>query len=118
MMKAGYRASPTEVEPLEWMVATPATLAYAVDVVEDLEVGNLACAYYDGPTPMLKKKTQCHKVQAWMTTGYKAVLTTWEPQEWMVQSAVNSDNAIDVTEELQPGSWACSDYTAPVGVLR
>jgi hypothetical protein len=53
-----------------------------------------------------------------MMAGYRAVLTDTNPQEWMVETATNFENAIDVAEDLQVGVMACADSSVAPTVLR
>jgi hypothetical protein len=117
-MDVGFRAALTETAPKEWMASTPATEYNAVDVMEFLQPGSYACADYSGPVSQLRVKApECARVQAYMTLGYRAVIDELT-NEWMVETAINFANAIDVMEELQPGNWACSDYSMPVPQLK
>jgi hypothetical protein len=52
-MKRGYRAVLTTT--MEWMVETATTANMAIEVAEDLAVGDMAYADYAGGVPMLRK---------------------------------------------------------------
>jgi hypothetical protein len=53
-----------------------------------------------------------------MTVGYRAVLTETEPKEWMVETATNFANAVDVAETLNVGEKAYVDKWTTPNMLR
>jgi hypothetical protein len=118
-MTVGYQAVLSEMSPVEWYVKTATNFENAIEVAETLDVGEMAYADYSQPVAMLRKSApSTFRVQAEMQPGFKAVLTNTYPPEWMVETATNFENAIDVPEALKVGDMAYADMQTPVGQLR